>query len=88
MKKLTTIFITFALTASIFGAPAQELDLSLAQDSINSFDTKLYQTLSTTEGNVNYSAISIYSLLYALQKGASGQTKTQINKVIYINPVQ
>ena len=88
MKKLTTIFITFALTASIFGAPAQELDLSLAQDSINSFDTKLYQTLSTTEGNVNYSAISIYSLLYALQKGASGQTKTQINMVIDLNPVQ
>ena len=88
MKKLTTIFITLALTASIFGAPAQELDLSLAQDSINSFDTKLYQTLSTTEGNVNYSAISIYSLLYALQKGASGQTKTQINKVIDLNPVQ
>ena len=88
MKKLTTIFITLALTASIFGAPAQELDLTLAQDSINSFDTKLYQTLSATEGNVNYSAISIYSLLYALQKGAAGQTKTQINQVINLDPSQ
>ena len=88
MKKLTTIFITLAVTASIFGAPAQELDLTLAQDSINSFDTKLYQTLSATEGNVNYSAISIYSLLYALQKGAAGQTKTQINQVINLEPSQ
>ena len=86
MKKLTTIFITFALAASIFGAPAQELDLSLAQDSINSFDTKLYQTLSATEGNVNYSAISIYSVLYSLQKGAQGQTQNQINNVLTIEP--
>ena len=88
MKKLKTIFITLALTASIFEAPAQELDLSLAQDSINSFDTKLYEALCTKEGNVNYSAISIYSLLYALQKGASGQTKSQINQVIDLSPAQ
>ena len=88
MKKLTTIFITFAFATCLFGAPAQELDLTLAQDSINSFDTKLYEALCTNEGNVNYSAISIYSVLYSLQKGASGQTKSQINQVIDLSPAQ
>lgn len=88
MKKLTALLITFALSTSVFGAAVETLDLSLAQDSINSFESKLYQTLSSTEGNVNYSAISIYSLLYALQRGASGQTKSQINQVIYLDPSQ
>lgn len=63
-------------------------ELTIAQDSINSFETKLYQMLSETEGNVNYSAISIYSLLYALQKGAQGTTKDQINQVIDLSPSQ
>ena len=76
MKKLTAFLLTIAVSAS----------LMFANDSINSFDSKLYQTLSSQPGNVNYSAISIYSLLYALQKGAQGQTKDQINQVISLEP--
>ena len=82
MKKLRALLITFLFSSatSLFGAPA----LDLAQDSINSFDGKLYQALCNKEGNVNYSAISIYSVLYALQKGAQGTTKDQISKALNI----
>ena len=84
MKKLRALLITFLFSSatSLFGAPA----LNLAQDSINSFDGKLYQALCNKEGNVNYSAISIYSVLYSLQKGAQGKTQEQINNVLYIEP--
>ena len=82
MKKLRALLITFLFTSatSLFGAPA----LDMAQNSINSFDGKLYQALCNKEGNVNYSAISIYSVLYALQKGAQGTTKDQISKTLNI----
>ena len=81
MKKLTSLFFTFTVSAFLMFANESE-PLTIATDSINFFDTKLYQTLSATNGNVNYSAISIYSLLYALQNGADGLTKDQINMVI------
>ena len=83
MKKHITILTTILLAAKLFGTPDV---LNLAEKSINSFDTKLYQSLCKTQGNVNYSAISIYSLLYALQKGADGTTKEQINSVIELEP--
>ena len=83
MKKHITILTTILLAAKLFGAPDV---LNLAEKSINSFDTKLYQSLCKTQGNVNYSAISIYSLLYVLQKGADGTTKEQINSVIELEP--
>ncbi len=86
MKKLTSLFITFALTASLIQAQESMPAVTFAQESINSFDTKLFKTLSATESNVNYSAISIYSLLYALQKGSDGDTKNQINQVIDLKP--
>ena len=85
MKKLTSLFFTFTVSAFLMFANESE-PLTIATDSINSFDTKLYQTLSATNGNVNYSAISIYSLLYALQNGADGLTKDQINMVIELEP--
>ena len=57
-----------------------------ASDSVNSFDDKLYESLCNTEGNVNYSALSIYSLLYALMQGSDGQTYEQIRDVISCRP--
>ena len=59
---------------------------TLAGKSINSFDDKLFASLCDKDGNVNYSAISIYSLLYALQQGAQNQTKEQLNAVINFSP--
>ncbi|MBR5645713.1 MAG: serpin family protein [Treponema sp.] len=46
--------------------------------SINSFDSRLFSQLSRTDKNVNYSAISIYNLLYALLKGSDGETQKQL----------
>ncbi len=57
-----------------------------ASDSVNSFDDKLFESLCNTEGNVNYSALSIYSLLYALLQGSDGQTYEQIRDVISYTP--
>ena len=57
-----------------------------ASDSVNSFDDKLFESLCNTEGNVNYSALSIYSLLYALLQGSDGQTYEQISNVISCTP--
>ena len=57
-----------------------------ATDSVNSFDDKLFESLCNTEGNVNYSALSIYSLLYALLQGSDGQTYEQIRDVISCRP--
>lgn len=57
-----------------------------ASDSVNSFDDKLFESLCNTEGNVNYSALSIYSLLYALLQGSDGQTYEQIRDVISCRP--
>ena len=88
MRKLKTFLFTILLTSTFLYANEPLPELTIAQDSINSFETKLYQMLSETEGNVNYSAISIYSLLYALQKGAQGTTKDQINQVIDLSPTQ
>ena len=88
MRKLKTFLFTILLTSTFLYANEPLPELTIAQDSINSFETKLYQMLSETEGNVNYSAISIYSLLYALQKGAQGTTKDQINQVIDLSPSQ
>ena len=88
MKKLTSLFLTFTASAFLMFANEPMEPLTIATDSINSFDTKLYQTLSATNGNVNYSAISIYSLLYALQNGAEGITKDQINMVISLEPTE
>ena len=88
MRKLKTFLFTILLTSTFLYANEPLPELTIAQDSINSFETKLYQTLSATKGNVNYSALSIYSLLYALQKGAQGTTKDQINQVIDLSPTR
>ncbi|MBR4790066.1 MAG: serpin family protein [Treponema sp.] len=88
MRKLKTFLFTILFTSTLLYANEPLPELTIAQDSINSFETKLYQTLSATKGNVNYSALSIYSLLYALQKGAQGTTKDQINQVIDLSPSQ
>lgn len=88
MRKLKTFLFTILFTSTLLYANEPLPELTIAQDSINSFETKLYQTLSATKGNVNYSALSIYSLLYALQKGAQGTTKDQINQVIDLSPTQ
>ena len=88
MKKLKTLFISLTVITTLLHAREPFPDLTNAQNSINSFDTKLYQTLSRQEGNVNYSAISIYSLLYALQQGAEGKTREQICQIIDLEPEQ
>ena len=88
MKKLTSFFILITTAVNLFWAQQALPAITIAQNSINSFDTKLYEALSSQEGNVNFSAISIYSLLYALQKGAKGQTQEQINRVIDLEPSQ
>ncbi|MBO7583766.1 MAG: serpin family protein [Treponema sp.] len=88
MRKLKTFLFTILFTSTLLYANEPLPELTIAQDSINSFETKLYKTLSATKGNVNYSALSIYSLLYALQKGAQGTTKDQINQVIDLSPTQ
>lgn len=59
-----------------------------AENSINSFDSKLFTTLCNQTENINYSAFSIYSLLYALSKGTDKNTQKEINSVIEYTPSQ
>ena len=58
------------------------------ENSINSFDSKLFTALSNKSENVNYSAVSIYSLLYALSKGSGNNTQNEINSVLEYAPSQ
>ena len=57
-----------------------------ANQSVNSFDDKLFESLYSQDENVNYSSLSIYSLLYALAKGSDKQTFQQIKDVIDYTP--
>ena len=59
-----------------------------AENSINSFDSRLFTTLCNQTENVNYSALSIYSLLYALSKGSGNNTQKEINSVLGYTPSQ
>ena len=59
-----------------------------AENSINSFDSRLFTTLCNQSENVNYSAISIYSLLYALSNGSDNNTQKEINSVLGYTPSQ
>ena len=59
-----------------------------ASVSINSFDDKLFESLCNQGENVNYSSLSIYSLLYALLQGSDGQTYEQIKDVISCTPTE
>lgn len=59
-----------------------------AENSINSFDSRLFTTLCNQTENVNYSAISIYSLLYALSNGSGNNTQKEINSVLGYTPSQ
>lgn len=59
-----------------------------AENSINSFDSRLFTTLCNQSENVNYSAISIYSLLYALSNGSGNNTQKEINSVLGYTPSQ
>ncbi|MBO4857587.1 MAG: serpin family protein [Treponema sp.] len=87
MKRLIIFLFIFITTLNVFSAQEMtETPENLAEKSINSFDNKLYESLCNKDGNVNYSAISIYSLLYALQQGAQNQTQKQLNDVISFIP--
>ena len=57
-----------------------------ASTSVNSFDDKLFGPLCNQSENVNYSALSIYSLLYALLQGSNDQTHEQIKDVTACTP--
>ena len=59
-----------------------------AENSINSFDSKFFTTLCNKTENVNYSAFSIYSLLYSLSKGSDNNTQKEINSVLEYTPSQ
>ena len=54
-----------------------------AENSINSFDSKLFTTLCNQTENVNYSAVSIYNLLYALSKGSDKNTEKEFNSALH-----
>lgn len=58
------------------------------ENAINSFDSKLFSVLCNQSQNVNYSALSIYSILYALSKGSDGNTREEINSVLEYTPSQ
>ena len=83
LKKAIIFFISVVFFSGMVSCGASKpninvADTSAAQKSINSFDDKLFEILSATEGNVNYSAISIYSLMYALSKGSGSDTLAQV----------
>ena len=59
-----------------------------AENSINAFDSKLFSSLCNQSENVNYSTVSIYSLLYALSKGSDNNTQKEINSVLEYTPSQ
>lgn len=58
------------------------------ENAINSFDSKLFSVLCNQSQNVNYSALSIYSILYALSKSSDGNTREEINSVLEYTPSQ
>ncbi len=80
MKKTAFLSFMLILFASI-NAYTNE-----ASESVNSFDDKLFESLYTQDENVNYSALSIYSLLYALLQGSNNQTNEQIKNLIACTP--
>ena len=93
LKKAIIFFISVVFFSGMVSCGASKpninvADTSAAQKSINSFDDKLFEILSATEGNVNYSAISIYSLMYALSKGSGSDTLAQLVDVLDIVPSQ
>ena len=85
MKK---VFISILLSLClIFNAAAKDKaqglpDTTQILESINCFDSGLFGQLDNGRDNLNYSALSIYNLLYALLKGAQGQTKDQLCKAL------
>lgn len=88
MKKII-LFISILLSAINLHAKKQKNIEQLktqntiaAEKSINAFDNSLFSQLCNQTENVNYSAISIYSVLFALYKGADSQTQEQINNAI------
>lgn len=84
MKKIIfTLTLFFVLFCSCHSkTPVNTQNIQNASNAINSFDEKLFSNLCNSNENVNYSAISIYSLLYALQNGADGETSEQIKSAI------
>ena len=88
MKKFI-LFISILLSAINLHAKKQKnieqiktQNTIAAEKSINAFDNSLFSQLCNQTENVNYSAISIYSVLFALYKGADSQTQEQINNAI------
>ena len=76
------VFLSFLLILlTVINAYSNE-----ANQSVNSFDDKLFESLYSQDENVNYSSLSIYSLLYALAKGSDKQTFQQIKDVIDYTP--
>lgn len=66
------------LQSSFTRDSTSDIDTDEVEESINTFDDKLFSILSSQEGNVNYSAFSIYNLLYAIAKGSEAKTYNQI----------
>lgn len=88
MKKLI-LFISILLVTINLHAKKHENTEQLktqntidAEKSINAFDGRLFSQLCNQTENVNYSGLSIYSVLYALYKGADTRTLEQINNAI------
>lgn len=77
---LLSLSVIFNLTAK--DKPQDLPDTTQILESINYFDSGLFGQLDNGRDNLNYSALSIYNLLYALLKGAQGQTKDQLCKAL------
>ncbi|MBP5519497.1 MAG: hypothetical protein J6X84_02820 [Treponema sp.] len=82
MKKIYLFIILIFISAiNLYSEESKNIQNNAAQ-SINNFDDKLFLQLCNQNQNVNYSAISIYSLLYALEKGSKDETYNQIKNAL------
>lgn len=79
-KILVSAVITISMLFNLSARAKPDIlpDTKNIMKSINSFDSKLFSQLNNSDENVNYSAISIYNLLYALLKASDGETYRQL----------
>ena len=84
-RKFFSLFTVLLVGMGLVGGTEYE---DTVHDIISYFDDELLGKFIEKDANFCYSPVSIYGLLYAVQKGTQGETQNQINKVLGVQPSQ
>ncbi len=80
MKKISVLLIGFLFVLS---CTAQKAEVSTAEQGNSMFAFELYKQLGTEKGNVFFSPFSISSSLSMTYAGASGETASELQNVLF-----